>query len=144
MNALAASLRAVCGALALAVGALAQPPQDPKPPAPKATDAPQGQDPKKAGLATPLPPVPPMAVQNPFLPFDRATFEAACRALGATEAQLGRFGAEAADVGLARAADDLMRAVSPALAAACKRRDDGDPEAAVALAQALADAKAPA
>lgn len=122
--------------------------QDPKPQAPNAPAAeppsPQGQDPKPAGPATPLPPVPPMAVQNPFLPFDRAKFEAACRALGATEAQLGRFGAEAADVGLARAADDLMRAVSPALAAACKRRDDGDPEAAVALAQVLADAKEPA
>ncbi|MFN9945705.1 MAG: hypothetical protein ACK56S_02575, partial [Planctomycetota bacterium] len=117
MNALAASLRAVCGALALAAGALAQPPQEPTPPAPKATatptPTPQGQEPKPAGPATPLPPVPPMAVQTPFLPFDRAKFEAACRALGATEAQLGRFGAEAADVGLARAADDLMRAVSP-------------------------------
>ena len=172
MTALAASLRAALGALAFAAGGLAQgdgavapvaarragearatAAQDPKPQAPTAPaaepatpqgQAPKPQDPKKAGPATPLPAVPPMAVQSPFLPFERAKFEVACRALGATEAQLGRFGAEAADVGLARAADDLMRAVSPALAAACKRRDDGDPEAAVALAQVLADAKEPA
>lgn len=101
------------------------------------------QGPKPLQPSTPLPAVPPMALQSPFLPFDRAKFEAECRALGATEAHLGAFAVQANDVGLARAADELLRRLSPELDRACKRRDDGDPAAAVELAQALAAAKAP-
>ncbi len=91
----------------------------------------------------PLPDVTPMAVQNPFTPFDRAAFEATCRQLGATDAQLLAFGARIAEVGLARAADDLLREVVPAFHAAVALHERGDPEGAVALTKLLADAKEP-
>lgn len=88
-----------------------------------------------------LPAVPPVAVQNPFQPFDRAAFTAAAKQLGATDAQLEQFGARIDEVGLARAADDLLRAAVPALDAAVKQHEAGDPQAAIALTKVLADSK---
>lgn len=83
------------------------------------------------------------AVQNPFKPFDRAAYEAHLRMLGATDAQLQRFAAQAAEVGVARAADDLLRAVTPAYDTAVKKSEAGDPTAALDLVKVLADTKDP-
>jgi hypothetical protein len=83
------------------------------------------------------------AVQNPFQPFDRARFEAACRRLGADDALLARFDRQGAETGLARAADDLLRELVPAFGAAVRQHEQGDPEAAVALAQVIAGAREP-
>jgi tetratricopeptide (TPR) repeat protein len=93
----------------------------------------------------PPPAAPPtVAVQNPFQPFDRAAFEAVCKTMGATDAQLQAFGARANEVGITRAADDLLRQVVPAFDAAVKLHEGSDPAAAVALAKVLADATQPA
>jgi tetratricopeptide (TPR) repeat protein len=89
----------------------------------------------------PYPPVAPVAVQNPFTPFDRAAFEAACKELGATDAQLQAFAGRIAEVGLARAADDLVRRLVPAFDAAVKLHEASDPEAAVALTKVLPAAR---
>lgn len=99
------------------------------------------QDPGAAAPAAPLPAVPPMAVQNPFQPFDRARFEASCKQLGASEEQLKAFAARIDEVGLARAADDLLRGAVPTFDAAVKMHEAGDPEAAVALTKVLAETK---
>jgi tetratricopeptide (TPR) repeat protein len=96
--------------------------------------------------ATPQDPAPamqPVAVQNPFKPFDRAAFENACKTLGATDAQLQAFGSRAGEVGVPRAADDLLRQLVPPFDAAVKLHEGSDPSAAVALTQVLADAKQP-
>jgi tetratricopeptide (TPR) repeat protein len=96
--------------------------------------------------ATPDPAAPaqaPVAVQNPFQPFDRARFEAACKQLGATDEQVKAFAARSDEVGVTRAADDLLRLVAPAFDAAVKLREASDPTAAVALTNVLADAKTP-
>ncbi|MFY9344902.1 MAG: hypothetical protein WAT39_20585 [Planctomycetota bacterium] len=85
-----------------------------------------------------LPVVPPMAVQNPFQPFDRAKFEAACKQLGATDAQLATFGTRIAEVGLARAADNLLRAAVPSFDAAVKLHEASNPAAAVELTKVMA------
>lgn len=87
-----------------------------------------GQDPAPA----------PRAVQNPFLPFDRPAYEAHLRTLGATDAQLQRFAQQIDEVGVSRAADDLVRAMQPKFDAAVVLSQDGDPKAALALAQVLA------
>jgi hypothetical protein len=83
------------------------------------------------------------AVQNPFQPFDRARFEADARALGATEAQLVRFGSEIDEFGLARAGDRLVRAVVPSYDAAAKLYEAADPSAALELTKVLAASEAP-
>ncbi len=93
--------------------------------------------------ATSLPAVPAVVVQNPFQPFDRAKFDAAAKALGASDAQLAAFTSSSAELGLARAADDLLRSLAPSFDAAVRKHEQGDPEAAVALAQVLAETKAP-
>jgi tetratricopeptide (TPR) repeat protein len=77
-------------------------------------------------------------VQNPFQPFDRARFEAMAQKLGATEAMVQTFGARIDEYGLARAADDLLRAAVPAFDAAVKSHETGDPAAALQLTQVLA------
>jgi tetratricopeptide (TPR) repeat protein len=87
--------------------------------------------------------VPPIAVQNPFTPFDRAKFEAACKTLGASDEQLKTFGQRIDEVGLARAGDDLVRALVPAFDAGAKMHEASNPEAAVALTRVLVDAKDP-
>ena len=103
------------------------------------------QDPGKGAAtpAAPLPVVPPIAVQNPFQPFDRAKFEASCKQLGASAEQVKTFGARIDEVGLARAADDLVRAAAPAFDAAVKLHEANDPEAAVALTKVLAATQDP-
>lgn len=116
---MSAAARAVLAAIALA---LAVPAQEPVPPGEP------GQ---------PYPAVVPVAVQNPFEPFDRARFDAACRELGATDAQLQAMTARAEEVGLARAADDLVRQLVPAFDAAVKLHENGDPAAPLALAKVL-------
>lgn len=84
-----------------------------------------------------------VVLPNPFHPFDRAKFEAACKQLGATDDQLKAFGKRIDEVGLSRAGDDLVRALVPALDAAVKLHEGSDPAAAVALTKVLADAKDP-
>ena len=77
-------------------------------------------------------------VKNPFRPFDRARFESAAKKLGATDAQMQAFAAQVADMGLARAADDLLRAAVPAFDAAVKHHEASDPVAALELTKVLA------
>lgn len=94
--------------------------------------APTPQDPAAAPPAA----KPQRAVE--FKPFDRAKFEAAAQQLGATPAQLQAFGAQIGEVGLARAADDLVRSLNPAFDAAVKLHEAGDPNAALELTKVLA------
>jgi tetratricopeptide (TPR) repeat protein len=82
-------------------------------------------------------------VDNPFLPFDRAAFEAAAKRLGASDEQLQKFAAQVADAGLARAADDLLRSVQPAFDAAVKLHEAGEPVAALELTKVLAATEDP-
>lgn len=90
-----------------------------------------------------LPAVPPIAVQNPFLPFDQPKYEKAVRELGATELQVKTFGEEVEEIGAARAAIDLMRKVFPKLDEAVEAAYDNDPKAALLLTKVLVDAKSP-
>jgi tetratricopeptide (TPR) repeat protein len=101
---------------------------------------------QQPGAATPEAPkvvVPTSAVQNPFTPFDRAKFEADCKKLGATDAQLKTFGARIDEVGLSRAGDDLVRSLVPAFDNAVKMHEASNPEAAIALTKVLADTSDP-
>lgn len=82
-------------------------------------------------------------VPSPFEPFDRVRFEAAAQQLGASPQQLEAFGKAIAEVGLSRAADDLLRAAQPAYDAAVKRFEDGDLAAALELTKILAGTKDP-
>jgi tetratricopeptide (TPR) repeat protein len=116
-----AGVAALLAAMAAAQGVAA--PQDPRPDVPPA--------------------VPPVAVQNPFQPFDRAAFETTCKKLGATDAQLQAFATRTGEAGLARAADDLLRQLVPAFDAAVRKHEAADPEAPIALAKVLADATEP-
>ncbi|HEU4419758.1 MAG TPA: hypothetical protein VFT55_12540 [Planctomycetota bacterium] len=99
---------------------------------------------------------PPVAAQDPavaaavkaaqkaqFQPFDRARFEAAAKQLGANEAQLQAFAAQIAELGLTRAADNLLRSAVPAFDAAVKRHEASDPAAALELTKVLAAATDP-
>ncbi len=81
---------------------------------------------------------PPAVVQSPFQPFDRAAYEARAKKLGATDAQLQAFAQDLAELGPARAGDKLMRTLRPTFDAAVKLSEDGDPKAALALAQVAA------
>ncbi|MFN3243041.1 MAG: tetratricopeptide repeat protein [Planctomycetota bacterium] len=90
-----------------------------------------------------LPAVPPIQVQNPFLPFDQARFEKAARELGGTELQVKTFAEEVEEIGAARAADDLMRKVFPKLDEAVTAAYDRDPKAALLLTQVLVNTKSP-
>jgi tetratricopeptide (TPR) repeat protein len=76
--------------------------------------------------------------QNPFTPFDRAKFEQMAQQLGAGPAMLQTFAANIAEVGLARAADDLLRTAVPPFDAAVKCHEAGDPAAALELTKVLA------
>ncbi len=100
---------------------------------------------QEEGIESPVPavPVPPVAVQNPFQPFDRVRFEAAAQKLGATPEQIATFGKRIDEVGLARAADDLLRAAVPTFDAAVKVHESGDPAAAVELTRVLAATQDP-
>lgn len=77
-------------------------------------------------------------VQSPFEPFDRATFEALAQKLGATPAQLQAFAAQIGELGLTRAADNLIRATVPTFDAAVKLHEAGEPTAALELTKVLA------
>ncbi len=90
------------------------------------------------GSAAPPPLVPTPAVKNPFLPFDRARFEAEAKKLGATDAQVQTFAAQVAESGLARAADNLLRSAVPAFDAAVKLHEASDPATALELTKVLA------
>jgi tetratricopeptide (TPR) repeat protein len=84
--------------------------------------------------------VPPAAqeVVNPFKPFDRAAWEAHVQsALKASPEQLQRFGQQIGEVGLGRAADDLLRALDSGFDAAVRKSEAGDPTAALELAKVL-------
>lgn len=88
-----------------------------------------------------LPPVAPVQVENPFKPFDQARFEKAARELGATELQVKTFAEEAEEIGVARAADDLLRKAVPAFDKAVLAAQDNDPKAALLLASLLVETK---
>ena len=90
-----------------------------------------------------LPTVPPVQVQNPFQPFDQPRFEKAARELGATELQVKTFAEDAAEIGAARAADDLLRKAVPAFDAAVLAAQEGDPQAALSLAKVFVETKSP-
>ena len=90
-----------------------------------------------------LPTVPPVQVQNPFQPFDQPRFEKAARELGATELQVKTFAEDVAEIGAARAADDLLRKAVPAFDAAVLAAQEGDPQAALSLAKVLVETKSP-
>ena len=77
-------------------------------------------------------------VVNPFTPFDRAKFEAAARELGATDALMQQFDADSGELGVARAADNLLRKVVPAYQAAVAAAEAGEPVAALELTKVLA------
>lgn len=77
-------------------------------------------------------------VQNPFTPFDRAAFEAHVRKAGANDQQMAAFAQQVGELGITRAADNLMRALHPTFHAAVERSEAGDPVAALALTQVLA------
>jgi tetratricopeptide (TPR) repeat protein len=97
----------------------------------------QGQEPVPPARASAAP------LDNPFLPFDRAAFEAAAKQLGATAAQLQKFADQIPDSGLARSADDLLRAAVPTFDAAVELHEAGDPVAALELTKVLAAATDP-
>lgn len=81
--------------------------------------------------------------QQPFKPFNQEAWLQTCKGLGATEVQLQAFATESGELGVARAADKLMRALVPALDAAAKLREAGDPRAPLDLAKVLAATKDP-
>ena len=85
----------------------------------------------------------PPPAQNPFKPFDRAQFETMARQLGASPAMVQTFAARIDEVGLARAADDLLRVAAPPFDAAVKRHEAGDPAAALELTKVLAATESP-
>ncbi|HEX5054625.1 MAG TPA: hypothetical protein VFZ65_22805 [Planctomycetota bacterium] len=94
------------------------------------------QDP---GVAAPIAPASSEpAVQNPFRAFDRARFEAEAQKLGATPAQIETFGAQIGELGLTRAADNLLRSAVPAFDAAVKCHEARDLTAALELTKVLA------
>jgi len=84
------------------------------------------------------PVAPPQEAQNPFKPFDRARFEAQVQKLGATAEQVQAFGKQIEEFGVARAADQLVRAAVPAFGAAVKLQEANDPAAALELTKVLA------
>jgi tetratricopeptide (TPR) repeat protein len=73
--------------------------------------------------------------QNPFRPFDRPAFLAHCERLGASAEDLQRFAADAAEMSVAIAADELLQKLVPALGAAVAAALDADPKAAVSLSE---------
>ncbi|MBK8099163.1 MAG: hypothetical protein IPK26_18805 [Planctomycetes bacterium] len=97
-----------------------------------AVASPAQQEPSAAGGPPPAP-----QVINPFSPFDRAAYEARCKQLGATDAHLQTFAAQIAELGVSRAAENLMRAMLPAFDAAVKLSEAADPRAALDLAKLL-------
>ena len=96
-----------------------------------------------AGFAQEEAPEAPPTPQNPFQPFERARFEAQAQQLGATAKQLEQFGKDIGELGLARAADQLVRAAVPAFDAAVKLQEAADPSAALELTKVLAATENP-
>lgn len=82
-------------------------------------------------------------VQNPFRPFDQKAFEAHVQQLGASVQQLLRFIAQVEELGAPRAADALLRSMFPDFDAAVLRAEQGDPVAALSLAQVLSNRSDP-
>ena len=80
----------------------------------------------------------PQVVASPFKPFDRARFEAAAQTLGATAQQVEQFGKQVAELGISRAADQLLRTAVPSFDAAVKLQEAADPAAALELTKVLA------
>lgn len=80
---------------------------------------------------------------GPFRPFDRAVYQAHVTTLGASAAQLQTFANECEELGVARAADRLVRTLQPDLDAAAQMREAGDPRAPLELAKVLAATQDP-
>ncbi len=81
--------------------------------------------------------------ENPFTPFDRAAFQTAMTAAGATEAQLAQFATRCTESGDAAAVEGLLRTLFPAYDAAVQQAETGDPRGAVTLGALLAELKEP-
>ena len=96
-----------------------------------------------AKVTTPPPAQAPQEPQSPFKPFDRAAYEAALKSFGATDAQIARFGQQIAELGAARAGDDLLRVLQPVFDAAVRKSEDNDPTSALDFAKLLAGSKDP-
>lgn len=82
-------------------------------------------------------------VQNPFKPFDQATFVNEAKAIGATAQQVEQFKTNIDEYGLARAADMLLRTAVPAFGEAVKMQEAVDPAAALQLTKLLAATEHP-
>lgn len=80
----------------------------------------------------------PRTPQNPFHPFDQAKFELLAEKLGASPAQRETFALQIVELGVTRAADNLIRAAVPAFDAAVRMAENGDPAAALELTKVLA------
>lgn len=88
----------------------------------------------------PVQPSAPAAKQDPtvpFRPFDPAAFAAALQTLGATPDQLAAMAKDAAEMGPARAGEDLLRRLAPAYGKAMELADGSDPRAALELTRLL-------
>ncbi len=75
------------------------------------------------------------AKQNPFQPFDRTAFEQHARQMGADDARITAFEKECEDSSVGIAADTLLGDLDEALGTATELALDGDPRAALALAE---------
>jgi len=80
---------------------------------------------------------------NPFRPFDREAFVKAIQAAGATDAQVQRFHAQAAEESAGAAAEELLRAVFPKYAAALAELEGADPRGVLSLAALIAESQQP-
>ncbi len=78
--------------------------------------------------------------EAPFRPFDPEAFVQWAKDRGASDAALQSYRDDAAEIGAARAGDELVQAILPDFASAVTKAQAGDPAAAVALAALLAGA----
>lgn len=80
---------------------------------------------------------------NPFKPFDQAAFEAHAKTAGATDEQLAKFRAAVEEESAGAATDALLRMLSADYDEAVGLAEDGEPRAALSLAELLAKTKDP-
>lgn len=83
------------------------------------------------------------AQERRFKPFDAVAFEQHATELGATQSQLEAFRRECADGIAAAAADSLLQALAPAYGRAAGRAQEGEPRAALELAELVASTDDP-
>jgi len=81
--------------------------------------------------------------ENPFKPFNQTAFEAHAKTAGATDEQIEKFRTDVEEESAAAAADALLRALSSDYDKAVALAEDGEPRAALALAELLAKTEDP-